>query len=251
MTRRTVPARGPVLRAGACFVLAMAPCVANAAWECSDGHGLRYVVGQLLEDGPAGVQCSAIADPPGVAAPAGVLPAADAPESPRWELLAPGTAKGRGMLVLLPASGSSTHGASAYGRAANFDQFIDAAANAYGHDADLLRAIIQVESGFDAKAVSSKGAIGLMQVMPATAARLGLADPDRALFDPEANVRTGARYLRQLMDTFDGRPDLAVAAYNAGEGAVQRYAGRVPPFPETQAYVRDVMTAYERLRRSH
>jgi soluble lytic murein transglycosylase-like protein len=197
------------------------------------------------------MHCSAIADPPGAAVPmAESMPAiitdVSVPEMP-----APAPTRGHGMLVLLPAAAPAPHGTFPAGRASSFDLLIDTAARTYGHDADLLRAIIQVESGFDARAVSSKGAIGLMQVMPATAARLGLVDPGRTLFDPEANVRTGAHYLRQLMDTFSGRPELAVAAYNAGEGAVQRYDGRVPPFPETQAYVRDVMMAYDRIRRSH
>jgi soluble lytic murein transglycosylase-like protein len=121
---------------------------------------------------------------------------------------------------------------------------IDEVARTYGHDAQLLHAIIRVESGFNPNAVSPKGAIGLMQVMPATAERVGVQEPQRALFDPETNLHAGARYLRLLMDMFSDRPDLAVAAYNAGEGAVLRYRGEVPPFRETQAYVRDVMALY-------
>ena len=129
---------------------------------------------------------------------------------------------------------------------AELQRVIDDAARRYGHDASLLRSIIHVESRFNANAVSPKGAIGLMQLMPATAARMGVLEPRRTLFDPAANVQAGARYLRLLTDMFTGRLDLAVAAYNAGEGAVLRYKGEVPPFPETQAYVRDVMSMYQR-----
>ncbi len=125
---------------------------------------------------------------------------------------------------------------------------ISVAARKYGHDVDLLRAIVHVESHFNPEALSPKGAIGLMQVMPATGRRLGVDTPRKSLFDPATNLDAGARYLRLLMDMFPDRPDLAVAAYNAGEGAVLRHRRQVPPFPETQAYVRDVMSAYERYR---
>ena len=127
---------------------------------------------------------------------------------------------------------------------AALDTMIDEVAHEFGHDPGLLRAIVRVESRFNARAVSSKGAIGLMQVLPVTAASLGLEQPRQALFDPRANLRTGARYLRKLVDMFFGRIDLAIAAYNAGEGAVLRYHLEVPPFQETQDYVRDVMRLY-------
>jgi soluble lytic murein transglycosylase-like protein len=127
---------------------------------------------------------------------------------------------------------------------AELRSLINDVARTYGHDAQLLHAIIHVESRFNPNAVSPKGAIGLMQVMPATAERVGVQEPQRTLFDPETNLHAGARYLRLLMDMFSDRPDLAVAAYNAGEGAVLRYQREVPPFRETQAYVRDVMSRY-------
>jgi soluble lytic murein transglycosylase-like protein len=126
------------------------------------------------------------------------------------------------------------------------DSMISSAAHKYGHDANLLKAIIHVESRFNPKAVSPKGAIGLMQVMPATGKRVGITTPDTMLFDPAMNLQAGARYLRILMDLFADRPELALAAYNAGEGAVLRYKRSIPPYPETQAYVRDVMAHYKR-----
>lgn len=129
------------------------------------------------------------------------------------------------------------------------DVLIAAAAARYGHPTNLLRAIVHVESRFNATAVSPKGAIGLMQVMPATATGLGVADPANRLFDPAVNLDAGARLLRQLLDQFKDRPELAIAAYNAGPGAVLRHGRGIPPYPETQAYVRDVTAEYTRLAR--
>ncbi|KQT11141.1 lytic transglycosylase domain-containing protein [Ramlibacter sp. Leaf400] len=118
---------------------------------------------------------------------------------------------------------------------------------------ELLQALIATESGFDAAAVSPKGAIGLMQVMPATAQRYGLAADakltlHRKLADPRTNLRTGARYLRYLLDLFPGQLELALAAYNAGEGAVIRAGHRIPDYPETQNYVRTVLQLYTLLK---
>jgi lysozyme len=101
----------------------------------------------------------------------------------------------------------------------------------------LLTAVIAVESGFDERAVSSKGAKGLMQLMPATARRFGVRD----VFAAEQNLRAGAAYLRTLMNQFPENLQLALAAYNAGEGAVLRAGRRIPAFPETQQYVRKVL----------
>jgi soluble lytic murein transglycosylase-like protein len=113
-------------------------------------------------------------------------------------------------------------------------------AAAYGVHAALLKAIIEVESGFDPHAVSNKGAIGLMQVLPETAARYGSFD----LYAAEQNVEAGARYLHDLLARFDGDVRLAIAAYNAGENAVLRYGRRVPPYAETMKYVPMVMERY-------
>ena len=98
---------------------------------------------------------------------------------------------------------------------------------------DLVRALIQAESAFNPRAVSPKGALGLMQLMPATAAEFGVTDA----FNPAQNIRAGVRYLKQLLDTYEGRVELALAAYNAGPGAVKKYGGKVPPYRETQNYV--------------
>lgn len=122
------------------------------------------------------------------------------------------------------------------------DPLVQRIARSHGMDAALLKAIIEVESGFNARALSPKGAVGLMQVMPATAARYGRFD----LYSPEQNVDVGARYLRDLLKLFDGNVRLAVAAYNAGENAVIRHGRRVPPYQETIKYVPMVLERYQR-----
>jgi hypothetical protein len=116
-----------------------------------------------------------------------------------------------------------------------FDLHINAAAALHGVSRDLVRAVIQVESAFDSRAVSTAGARGLMQLMPATARRLGVTDS----FDARQNIFAGTRYLRILLDAYREDVSLAAAAYNAGENAVARYGG-IPPFRETQDYVRKV-----------
>jgi soluble lytic murein transglycosylase-like protein len=129
---------------------------------------------------------------------------------------------------------------------------VRAAADANQLDMALLQAVIATESGFVASAVSPKGAVGLMQVMPATAQRYGLTSDlggtvAAKLTDPKTNIHTGARYLRDLVNLFPGQLELAVAAYNAGEGAVQKAGNKIPNFKETQNYVRSVMQLYRRL----
>jgi soluble lytic murein transglycosylase-like protein len=113
----------------------------------------------------------------------------------------------------------------------------------FGIDPNLALAIIRVESGFNPKAESPKRAKGLMQLLPETASRFQVED----IWDPEQNIRGGLRYLRWLLKRFEGQVHLAVAAYNAGEGAVERHAG-IPPYRETQQYVRKVSALYPKSR---
>jgi soluble lytic murein transglycosylase len=123
------------------------------------------------------------------------------------------------------------------------DQFIDLFAGQHDLDAALIRAVIQAESNFNPRAISRKGAQGLMQLMPGTIQRFSVGNA----FDPYENIGAGTRYLRLLLDQFEGDLTLALAAYNAGENAVLRYRG-VPPYPETQDYVRKVQRTYDRTR---
>jgi len=113
-------------------------------------------------------------------------------------------------------------------------------ASTHGVHAALLKAVIEVESGFNTRALSPKGAMGLMQLMPTTAARYGQFD----LYSPEQNLDVGARYLHDLLAMFDGNVRLAVAAYNAGENAVIHNGRKVPPYAETQRYVPMVLERY-------
>jgi soluble lytic murein transglycosylase-like protein len=124
-------------------------------------------------------------------------------------------------------------------RASRFDAFIDRYSLQYGVDPVLVRAVIQVESDFNPRCVSQKNARGLMQLIPETARRYGVAN----VFDPEQNIRGGVRYLSDLLAMFSNDLPRALAAYNAGEHAVLRYGG-IPPYQETTTYVKRAMTVY-------
>lgn len=166
---------------------------------------------------------------------AGSVQAVALPDSPRWK------------------RGPSTHyrqrkyGPRSGWRAASqrYATLVEQASNQYGVEAALIHAVIRVESGYEAKAVSPKGAAGLMQLMPRTARRYGVRDR----FDPGQNIDGGVRYLRDLLTRFK-YPHLALAAYNAGENAVNRNGNVVPPYTETQAYVKRVMRFYLLLKQS-
>jgi soluble lytic murein transglycosylase-like protein len=119
---------------------------------------------------------------------------------------------------------------------------VASAARASNLDPALVHALISVESGHRQEAISPKGAIGLMQLMPGTALRYGVRMPGKS---PDDNLRAGTSYLRDLLNMFEDRLDLALAAYNAGEGAVQKYGNRIPPYRETRHYVPAVMEKYD------
>ncbi|MFO1401012.1 MAG: lytic transglycosylase domain-containing protein [Steroidobacteraceae bacterium] len=167
---------------------------------------------------------------------AGTTHFSNVPDDPRYRL------------VMVAADASTQAGepldARLLQRAARFERIIKQASRATRVAPELLRAVIVVESGFNERARSRRGARGLMQLMPETARRYGAANA----YDPEQNVRAGARYLRDLIRRYADDLELVLAAYNAGEAAVDRHGGRIPPYAETQAYVPRVLGIYSRLR---
>lgn len=158
----------------------------------------------------------------------GVVHYSNVPADPRFE-----------RLIIEP---SSPAGTELRAKAAAFSDLIDEAALHAAVSPALLRAVIAVESAFDPRAVSRKGAQGLMQLLPATARRYGVHRP----LDPRDNLRGGASYIRDLLKRYGNDLELALAAYNAGEDAVDRHGRTIPPFPETQAYVPAVLRFYRR-----
>jgi len=143
----------------------------------------------------------------------------------------------------LPGSSAATALAPAPVPPAQIDALVQQNAATWQVDPALVKAVIANESGFNANATSKVGAQGLMQLMPDTATSLGVRDA----YDPAQNVAGGTRYLKGLLDRFNGDEKLAVAAYNAGPNAVEKYGG-VPPFAETQNYVQNVLSSYDRYR---
>lgn len=151
-----------------------------------------------------------------------------------------------GLALFLVSAGAGANGAASSAELqttsfvrADVRRLIQEVSAEHGVDAKLIDALVRVESGYDPKAVSRKGAMGLMQLMPATAKRLKVVNP----FDPAENVRGGVKEFTRLVDRYSGNLQLALAAYNAGEGAVARYRG-VPPYAETRAYVSKILSIY-------
>lgn len=126
---------------------------------------------------------------------------------------------------------------------AEINQLIDEYSQKNGLDSDFVKAVVKQESGFNEKATSKCGAAGLMQLMPGTAKSLGVVDP----YDAEQNVKGGTKMLSNLLKTYGGNKELALAAYNAGGGAVKKYGG-IPPYAETQRYVKNIMSMYGKIK---
>jgi soluble lytic murein transglycosylase-like protein len=171
---------------------------------------------------------------------AGTTHFTDHPDDPRYKLIL--------RTPIVPAtvqSADAKRASSWLARSVEYDAAITRAATEAKIRPELVRAVIVVESGFNPRAISHRGAIGLMQLLPATARHYGAFNA----FDPEQNIHAGARYLADLIARYGGEKlELVLAAYNAGEDAVEKYGRRVPPYKETQAYVPSVLRMYHALR---
>lgn len=181
----------------------------------------------------------------------GVLHLSNVPDNERYQSLdKAGAAEVRERRVVRSAVDAAASGVAngigIAGAQRRFGGVVAQVADQFGIDAALLHAVISVESGYNARAVSRRGAAGLMQLMPETARQYGVTD----VFDPADNVRGGAQYLTYLLRLFDNNLQLALAAYNAGEGAVMKYGKRIPPYRETVAYVPKVVDSYEKFKLS-
>jgi soluble lytic murein transglycosylase-like protein len=185
-----------------------------------------------LAAGPARADIYAYTDP------AGTTHFSNVPDDARYKLIVRTPQE--------PAAASGGSRAAVWlARSVDYDAAIERAAFATEVHPALLRAVIVVESGFNPRAVSRRGAVGLMQLLPSTARRYGAFNA----FDPEQNIHAGARYLATLITRYgENRLDLVLAAYNAGEAAVERYGQHIPPYSETRAYVPNVLKMYHALR---
>jgi soluble lytic murein transglycosylase-like protein len=165
--------------------------------------------------------------------PQGIVHYSNVPADTRFELVLAGPRERRDL----------SHEGPSLQRSAAYSNIIDGAAMANRLEPALVTAVIVAESGGDPRAVSKRGARGLMQLMPATARRYGVSN----VFDPEQNIRAGSRYLHDLAERYQNDLELMLAAYNAGPEAVDRQGGRIPPFRETLEYVPRVLQIYHRL----
>lgn len=228
------PLRMPALFAAAVAGLLWAGAAQAQIWAFIDERGVAHFSNARLDERyelfvQGGSVLEINSSPPD---------APQAPQQPRPETAAASPAQSRLMHYLTQSP-----------RYKAVQHLLKDAAQTHRLEPELLQALIAAESGFDAQAVSPKGAVGLMQLMAPTAARYGVKSDRRSsiaqkLTDPAVNLRAGTRYLRDLMAMFPGRLDLALAAYNAGEGAVQRAGNKIPNYPETQNYVKTVMQLY-------
>jgi soluble lytic murein transglycosylase-like protein len=221
-------------RQGTVSTLASSPATGSPA-----GTGSSYAPSST-SDFAAALQAATTADAAGVADPATLADGSS---------LADGTSIADGSSIA-GASGvtydAALQGSSGGGEGGEYEGLIEQAAARNGLDPAVLHGLIEQESGFDPTATSSAGASGLTQLMPGTASSLGVANP----LDPAESIEGGARYLGQLMGEFGGNTEDALAAYNAGPGAVEQYGG-VPPYAETQSYVTKVLGNAEAYRQTH
>lgn len=212
----------------ACVLLGLAPLAQADIWKYVDENGVSHFTNQAPQRGDAQIVIRSF--------PEGDVQTSVADRTPEAAV--------KHMVAAMNAS-PTYHAVSGH--------LADASRN-YGVDLDLLKAVTVAESGFKADAVSHKGAVGLMQVMPDTAKLYGVrSEPGLSvrgkLTNPQINIQTGTQHLSRLLGVYGGRVDLALAAYNAGEGAVERAGNRIPNFAETRRYVRNVLSVYNFLQR--
>ena len=228
------PLRMPALFAAALAGLLWAGAAQAQIWAYIDERGVAHFSNARLDERyelfvQGGSVLEVNSSPP------------DAPQAPQQPRPEPASVS--------PAQSRLMHYLTQSPRYKAVQHLLKEAAQTHRLEPELLQALIAAESGFDTQAVSPKGAVGLMQLMAPTAERYGVKSDRRSsiaqkLTDPAVNLRAGTRYLRDLMTMFPGRLDLALAAYNAGEGAVQRAGNKIPNYPETQNYVKTVMQLY-------
>ncbi|MDQ2695555.1 MAG: lytic transglycosylase domain-containing protein [Pseudomonadota bacterium] len=246
MQRRNVQAL-PLVTALALLFAAL-PCRGDIR-TCKGADGVRHITNipndplcQRTRARPLKVRKVPVKRTPGIYVLTdehGVRRYTNLPDDPRYEMLIPLPDQP----PQSPAAGGRRPFAVNESNRRRLAGDIDRIAGEFSLDPALLHAVISAESAFNPVAVSPKGAMGLMQLMPATARRFGVADP----YDPVANIVGGARYLRWLLDQFQ-QLTLALAAYNAGENAVIRHGNAIPPFQETQTYVARVLKFYDHYR---
>jgi soluble lytic murein transglycosylase-like protein len=220
----------------AVFVLLLLPCLSASAQQAGPG-GYRFD----NFDVPGGVRIETPA-PPATAVRRNKLLKLTARTVPSAVTSAQPPVRSSAAPAILMAAGTALEGFSTGN--ADVDRFIVDSSNRHGVDPLLIYSIMHRESSFKRFALSNKGARGFMQLMPATAARLGVRD----IFDPQQNIEGGVKYMRILLDMFEGDVRLALAGYNAGEGAVLKYGRNVPPYRETQEYVRRISERYALMR---
>ncbi|CCF96667.1 lytic transglycosylase domain-containing protein [Ralstonia solanacearum] len=231
--------RRPALLLMALALLAGQPARADV-YGYIDENGLAHFAASRLDDRYVlFMKGAAVAGESGIAQPAGDPPEADAYlNASRRDALDNAGMRQRLVRAVLQ-----------YPNAPTVEPLIRQAAHRHGVDPALVKAVIAAESGFNPQVVSPKGAIGLMQVIPETGERYGVTGDARRtlaqkLADPQINITTGVRYLSDLLRMFSGNLQLVLAAYNAGEGAVQKHGNDIPPYAETQNYVKTVLQFY-------
>lgn len=223
---------------------------AGETWQFTDGDGVLH-----MGNAPSTSEAAQATEPSGADAKEFLAPTATRELkwiNRTWTLRYPAWQPEPAGPVRRPGPGQAVAQGVATKLPRGFNEvkpYLDAAAQSHSVDPALVYSVAAAESAFNTEAVSHKGALGLMQIMPATAARYGVSGYSlntgrHNVLEPQVNAQVGSRYLADLLRLFGGDTSLAVAAYNAGEGAVSKYGNRIPPYPETQKYVERVMGFY-------